>query len=243
MAQGHHRSGLEAVLLSAAIEADFKGTVVDLGAGVGVAGMAIAVRCAKANALLVERNPEAIACSREALKRPANAPFAARVTVITADIVASETERVAAGLGRGVADAVVMNPPFHEAGRGTASPDSDRAAAHMLADVGLDRWLRTAASVLKPSGRLVVIFRGDRLDGLLAMLEGRFGGAAVLPIHPRAKTPAHRILVRADKGSRAPLQILPALVLHQDTGHGYQPAMESILREGVGLAAVHPAWR
>src|SRR6185295_8383045 len=86
MAEGHHRSGLEAVLLSAAIEADFKGSVVDLGAGVGAAGMAIAARCRAANVTLVERDPQAIECARAALALPANAHFAHRVTIAAVDI-------------------------------------------------------------------------------------------------------------------------------------------------------------
>ena len=37
--KGHHRAGLEAVLLAASLDARISGTVVDLGAGAGVAGL------------------------------------------------------------------------------------------------------------------------------------------------------------------------------------------------------------
>jgi len=37
-AAGHHRAGLEAVLLAASLDSRIAGTIVDLGAGVGVAG-------------------------------------------------------------------------------------------------------------------------------------------------------------------------------------------------------------
>src|SRR5262245_14253844 len=69
---GRHRSGLEAVLLSAAVPADFTGIVIDLGAGVGVAGMAIAARCQGARVALVDRDVEAVAACRQALTRPVN---------------------------------------------------------------------------------------------------------------------------------------------------------------------------
>jgi len=239
---GHHRSGLEAVLLSAAIEAQFTGTVVDLGAGVGVAGMAVAARCPAATAILVERDPEAVACAREALSRPANRAFADRISIVAADIADAESTRVAAGLGRAVADALVMNPPFHRREEGTASPSEARASAHVLADSGLEPWLRTAASVLKPEGRLVVIFRADRLEALLSALTGRFGDVTILHIHPRTAEPAHRVLLSAVKGSRAGTRILPALVLHQGVGSTYVPEVERILRNGVGLAEVHDSW-
>jgi tRNA1(Val) A37 N6-methylase TrmN6 len=239
---GHHRAGLEAVLLSAAIEPDFAGTVVDLGAGVGVAGMAIAARCPDANVILVERDAEAIACCREALVRPANSGFAAHISVVVTDIASPESERIGAGLGRAIANAVVMNPPFHEAEVGTTSPDHARAAAHVLTDAGLEPWLRAAASVLKPDGRLVIVFRADGLDAVLTALAGRFGSAAILPIHPRAGLPARRVLVDAVLGSRGPLRILPGLALHQEGASTYLPAMEQILRHGVSLSEAHPAW-
>ena len=239
---GHHRAGLEAVLISAAIEPTFAGTAVDLGAGVGVAGMAIAARCPAATVILVERDREAIDLAHAALTRPANAGFAGRVSIVATDMGAPEADRAAAGLGRAMADAVVMNPPFHEADEGTVSPRAARAAAHVLADGGLDPWLRAAASALKPNGRLVLIFRADRLDALLPALAGRFGGAAILPIYPRAGSDAHRVLIAARKGSRAPARLLPPLTLHPEAGSTYLPEAEKILRHGAGLAEANPAW-
>ena len=239
---GHHRAGLEAVFLAAALETAFDGAVVDLGAGVGVAGMAIAARCNGAQVVLAERDETAVACARAALERPANRSFSGRVSIVTVDISDPESARAEAGLARAVADAVVMNPPFHRSEAGTASPNAARAAAHVLAGSGLDPWLRAAASVLKPQGRLIVIFRADRLDALLAALAGRFGAAAILPIQPRQALPAHRVLVDAVKSSRAAARILPPLVLHGDAGSAYLPNVERILRDGVSLSEAHPAW-
>lgn len=241
-ADGRHRSGLEAVLLSAAIDSRFGGTLVDFGAGAGVAGMCVAARCSRARIVLVDRDEDAVACASSALARPANRPFADRIEIVTTDVAAPEADRAAAGLVRAFADAVIMNPPFHDAREGTVSPVSGRASAHVLADGGLDPWFRAAASVLKPDGRLVVVFRADGLDAVLAALAGRFGGAAILPVHPRSDLPAHRVLVRAAKGSRARPAILPALTLHGEAGGAYLPSVEAILRDGAGLAEVLPAW-
>lgn len=240
--RGHHRSGLEAVLLGAALPPDFAGTIVDLGAGAGVAGMVAAVRCPAAAVVLAERDADAVACARAALARPANRRFAERVAIVMADIAAPEAVRAAAGLTRGMADAVLTNPPFHPPATTTAPAGSQRAAAHVLGAGGLDQWLRTAASLLKPGGRLVVVFRADGIAGLLAALGGRFGAVDVLPVQPRAGDPAHRILVGAVKGSRAALSLLPALVLHGAAGGTYLPHVESILRDGAWLASAHPAW-
>ncbi len=240
---GHHRSGLEAVLLGAALAPAFTGTIVDLGAGAGVAGMVAAARCAAARVVLAERDADALACARAALGRPANRAFAARVSVVPVDVEAAEADRAAAGLARGMADAVLTNPPFHVPATTTAPPGPARSAAHVLGKGGLDLWFRAAVTVLKPGGRLVVIFRADGIAALLAALGSRFGAVDILPVQPRADHAAHRILVRATKASRAATRLLPPLVLHGATGGAYVSAVESILRDGAGLAEAHPAWR
>jgi tRNA1(Val) A37 N6-methylase TrmN6 len=239
---GHHRSGVEAVLLAASLTPSFAGTLVDLGAGVGVAGMCAAARTPGSQVVLAERDAALVACAHAALLRPANAAFAQRVSVVAADIGLRETQRVAAGLGRAIADVVVMNPPFHESGQGTASPESARATAHILATGGLDPWIRTAASVLKPDGHLVVVFRADGLDALMTAFGRRFGSTSILPIHPRAALPAHRVLIHAIKGRRANSRILPSLSLHDDSGNAYLPKIDAMLRGGIGLSEAHPPW-
>ena len=241
-AEGYHRAGLEAVLLGASLDARIEGTVVDLGAGVGVAGFCAAVRCRRARIVLVERDMVAVGCARSALERPANAAFAERVRVVPVDISASEATRASAGIGRDLADHVLVNPPFHAAAAGTVSPRRTRAEAHVLGATGLDAWFRAAASVLKFGGDLTVIFRADGLEALLAAAGRRFGGLDVLPIHPRADAPASRILVRAVKGSRAVLRLLPPLVLHEKEG-GFLPEIEALLRDGRGLTSANRAWR
>jgi tRNA1(Val) A37 N6-methylase TrmN6 len=72
------------------------------------------------------------------------------------------------------------------------------------------------------------------LGELLALLEGRFGALKVLPIHPRTGAPAVRVLVQGRKGSRAPLTLLPGLILH-DNENRFLPAMEEILRRRARL--------
>ena len=96
--------------------------------------------------------------------------------------------------------------------------------------------------MLKPRGRLIVIFRADGIGTLLAALAGRFGRLDILPIQPRAELAAHRVLVRGTKGSRAATRLLPPLVLHGATGNAYLSAVEAILRDGAGIAAAHPIW-
>lgn len=232
-ARGHHRAGLEAILLAAAIDSALAGTVVDLGAGAGVAGMAVAARCRRARVILVERDPALAACAQTALARPSNRRFADRVDVVRAEVDGTNP------LGRTTAAAVIANPPFNTAD--SPSPDRARASAHVLAGDGIDAWIDSAAAILEPYGRFVVIFRADRLTLLTGALGRRFGSTVCLPIAPRAGRAPHRVLVSARRGTDGLLS-LPPLVLHGRTGGSFLPPVEAILRDGADLSAACPAW-
>lgn len=240
-ARGHHRSGLDAVILAAALGAGARGRVVDLGAGAGVAGMSLAARASEAEIVLVEREAELVTCARQALARPANAAFAARVTIVEADLLAGET-RKAAGLLPESFDHALMNPPFHDRARVRSSPDDFRARAHVLGEGGLDDWFRAASALVRSGGTLTVILPADRLPAILRACEGRFGALAVLSLHPRASEPATRVLVRGIKGSRGPMKLMPGLVLHGSEGSAFLPGLVTILRDGASLSDIHPVW-
>jgi tRNA1(Val) A37 N6-methylase TrmN6 len=65
-------------------------------------------------------------------------------------------------------------------------------------------------------------------------LASDFGAVAVLPVHAKPDAPAIRILLRAVKGSRAPLALRPGLVLAD--AHGRPSAQaEAVLRDGEAL--------
>ncbi|WP_162901593.1 hypothetical protein [Breoghania sp. L-A4] len=150
-------------------------------------------------------------------------------------MIAAARDRKAQGLASDTADHVIINPPFYASAHHHASPHADRAGAHILADGGLEPWLRTASDLLVPDGSLTLIFHAAGLDDVLAAMRGRFGGIIVYPLFPRPGMSASRILVRGIRGSRSPMTLRPGLVLHPDAGHSYMPIVEDILRHGAGL--------
>ncbi|WP_370674029.1 tRNA1(Val) (adenine(37)-N6)-methyltransferase [Pleomorphomonas sp. PLEO] len=224
---GSHRAGLDAVLLAASLPDGTTGHVVDLGAGVGVAGLAAAHRLPETTVTLVEIDQE---LARLAEGNAAmNASTANRVHVVVADVLAPAAERRAAGLLDNMADHVVMNPPFHPADRGRSSPSPARARAHAVTADAIDGWVRAAAAALKPSGTLTVVFRADELPRLFSAIGSRFGSLALLPIHARAGEAAHRLILRGRPQGRAPLRILPGIVLHAPDG-SFRSDVEAVLR-------------
>jgi tRNA1(Val) A37 N6-methylase TrmN6 len=214
---GGHRGGTDALLLAAGVPAGFAGRVVDLGAGAGTAGLAVAARCPAARVLLVENEPQMAACARATLAHPANRALKSRMGVLEANVALAGTARRQAGLEEGMADFVIMNPPFN-APQDRASPDPLRRAARQMEEATFESWLRTAAAILRPRGRLALIARPASLGAVLAALGRRFGSAEIRFVHPRAERAAIRFVLRAASGARGAPVVMPPLVLHDENG-------------------------
>ena len=219
-----HRAGTDAVLLAAAAGAP-EGPFIDVGAGVGTAGLILAWRCPGARGLLLEADR---ATAELARRNCAANGLAERVGVAEGDLFARGAARPAA-LRPESAALVITNPPFFRADAVRASPHGGRAAAHVLAGRDHGDWLAAAAALLAPRGRLVMIHRPDALGALLAACGGRLGGLALRPILPRRGADAIRILLAGTKGSRAPLRIAAPLVLHGPDG-SFTPEVEAVHR-------------
>lgn len=233
---GHHRAGLDAMLLAATVPDGFAGHLADLGAGAGAAGLAVLGRCPHARAVLAENDATMLACARRTLDHPQNAALSARATLLDADVTLAGTARAAAGLPPDRFDAVIANPPFNDA-RDRRTPAPGRAAAHVIDGQTLAAWIRTAASIARPGGRLSLIARPSMLAAILAAMEGRFGGIAIRPVHARPDAPAIRMLVAGSKGSRARLALLPQLVLHPaGTGTAFTGEADALINGRAHLA-------
>ena len=232
-----HRFGHDAILLAASTPAAAGEIAVDLGAGVGAAGLALAWRVAGLIVRLVEIDPELAELATDNAKRNG---VSDRVSAHALDVAAPPAAFAAAGLEPGRADRVLMNPPFHRAGRAQASPDARRRAAHVAPPGALGVWLGTAVRLLRPGGTLSMIYHADARDALLDALAPTFGAIAIQPVHPKPDAAAIRILLCATKGGAAPLRQLPGLMLNRNNGRPTAEA-EAVLRGGVALPLGHSA--
>lgn len=215
-----HRAGTDAMMLAASVPTNFTGRLADFGAGAGAAGLAVASRCKSADVLLVERSTEMAGFAERTLTHERNAHLRARASLLVADVALAGQARGASGLADNGFDFVLMNPPFNEA-QDRPSPDTLRRDAHVMEPDLWARWIRSAAAVTRPRGGIGIIARPVSLPVILETLRGRYGGAAIVPIHPRPDQAAIRIVVRAWRGSRAALSLQPPLFLHEDSSHAF----------------------
>ncbi|MVT67333.1 methyltransferase [Bradyrhizobium pachyrhizi] len=208
-----HRAGHDAILLAAATPARSGDRVVDLGSGVGAAGLAVARRVRGIDLVLVEIDPALAELARN--NAGTNAIMA---EVIVLDVEAGAAAFDNAGLGPDSADVVLMNPPFNDPSRHRASPDGVRERAHVATATTLAGWVHAARRILKSNGQLALIWRADGIAEVLAALDRGFGSVEILPVHGDVTSPAIRILVRATKGGRAPTRLHAALLLNEESG-------------------------
>jgi len=230
-----HRVGHDAILLAAATGGRAGERAVELGAGVGAAGLALARRVAGLDVTLVEVDPAL--CALAAHNIEGNG-LAGRTRAMAADVEDADA-LAAAGLVSGAADRVLMNPPFNDVARHNVSPDAQRRRAHVAAPGLLRGWVNCAARLLKPGGVLTLIWRADAAEEVLDALRGAFGDVVALPVLPRPDALPIRILVRAVKGGSATMRTLPALALNDSSGRP-SAAAEAVLRGGdvLPIAAV-----
>jgi tRNA1(Val) A37 N6-methylase TrmN6 len=225
-----YRAGVDAVLAAAAVPDS--GTVLDVGAGVGVIGLCVATRMVLAQVTLLEAQVPLLGLATANIARNG---LGQRVSVIGGDILDRSSTLRLLGLAPDSFDHVVSNPPFNTEGQGRRPPNDVKARSHQMPAGQLAHWGRVMARYCRPGGTATMIHRADQLASVLAAFAGRFGAVRVLPVAPRSGTPATRIIVQGVKGSRAPLVLLAGLVLHQPDGHGFTPPVQAILRDGAAL--------
>ena len=223
-----HRAGHDAMLLAAATAARPGDRVVEFGAGVGAAGLALAKRITEIKLVLVE-----IDAGLAELARGNAAANAISADVIVLDVTSEPGVSAAAGLAPDSADVVLMNPPFNDSVRHRASPDKSRASAHVATAATLESWIHASRRILKSGGVLSLIWRADGIADVLAALDRGFGSLKILPVHGDPSMPANRVLIRATKGGKAPAEIHPGLMLNESSTVPNKWVQEILAGKGV----------
>jgi len=221
-----YRAGLDAALLAAACDAKPGARVLDAGCGAGAVMLAAAVRRPEAFFTGLERDAGAVALARENIALNA---LESRVSVILGDVAAPF-----AALDLPPFDAALANPPFFDDAGALRGPAPARRGAWITPE-GLGAWTGFLLKAVREGGSITLIHRADRLADILAGLAPKAGSFQIRPVQPFADAPARRVLVRAVKTGRAPLRLLPPLVLHARDGAKHTAQIEAVLR---GEAAI-----
>lgn len=225
------RASADAVMLAAAVTVKSGARVLELGCGSGVAMLCLAVRLKSVTVAGLELQPDLAAlCARNI---EANG-LEERLSVYEGDL---RTRRIA-GLAPNSFDHVFANPPYFDTARHRVSPHAGRATARAEAeDADIGHWIAAMLRYAKPNAGLTLIHKAERLADILAAFAGKAGAIRVIPLFSKPGQPAKRVIVRAIKGSKAPLVLTPGLLLHRADG-SYLPEIDAVLRDGAALPPI-----
>lgn len=202
-----YRFSIDAVLLSQFVTVKEGDRVVDLGTGCGIVPLLLLLTRPVSFAVGIEIQQElADQAARNALLNG----FNRRMGVILGDLRH-------APLSPCSADVVVCNPPYRQVRTGRINPDPQRAVARHEMLASLEDILRAAGTLLRPKGRLAVIYPAARLADTLVRMRGfNLEPKRIRLVYPGLQSEAKLVLVEALLGGRPGVKVLPPLLEQGD---------------------------
>lgn len=224
---GFHAS-LDTVFLAAAVPVRDRWKILDVGCGVGSAGLCVTARNSNIHLTGIDIQQEMIDL---ALQNAALNGLSDRCQFFSGDF---RNEKI---IPDNYFNVVLMNPPYQT--DGTSSPEKIKAMSHGEAASGaaLQDWVKYAHRKVKAGGHLVLVHRADRLDDVILALEARrwFGSVVIFPLWSHAEEDARRVIVRARKERYAPMVLKPGLIVHETDGK-YTDGAQEILSAAKAIA-------
>ncbi len=219
---GFH-AAIDTVFLAAAVPVKDRQLVLDIGCGVGSAGLCVALKNKNIQLTGIDIQQELVDLAHQNahLNDMTDRCRFFQGTVLTDKHVPDNGFH-----------SVMMNPPYQEAGTHMPSPKKIKAFSHGEDASGatLTDWVKYAHRKLKQGGFLTLIHRADRLDDVITALTARrwFGSLVIYPLYPHVGENARRVIVRARKERYAAAVLKSGLVVHEKDGT-YTRGAEKIL--------------
>lgn len=215
-----YRAGIDPIFLSASLHLKPQEKILDVGAGVGVASISLAVRCPEAKVTGLEIQQNLVDLAETNIETNG---LQGRVDIIKGDLLSPPSF-----LKPHSFDQVMTNPPYYEYSRVRSSPIPRKAQSN-TESVDLGKWIKFCLKMLKSKGIFTMIHRAERLPEILGYLGDRIGGVVIYPLWAGPNKHARRIILQGRKGVGGESRLSPGMMLHGGT-EKYTPEAEAILR-------------
>ncbi|MBS1002638.1 methyltransferase [Acetobacter thailandicus] len=221
-----NRTGLEPVLIAAAVPARAKQRVAEIGCGAGAGLLCLSQRLPELDLWGIEADAPSIELARHNLA----ANKRENVTLLQATFPYD----LPGTLPFCRFDHCFANPPWHPT-EGTPSPHAQRDLARRALTDTLESWIKGCTRLLRHKGSLTLILPASLMSrACTALTEHRFGDVTLFPLWPKTGREARLMLIQGRYGVKGPSRILPGLTLHTPEG-GFTPESSRILKEGEAL--------
>lgn len=217
------QTSIDSILLAAACPVQEGQTILDLGCGVGSAGLSTLQRVPNCSLTGVDIQKAVINLAQQNANENA---LSEQCQFIEIDIRNFDKENSF--------DHVILNPPYLESGTHLRSPVETKAISMGHEEATLEEWIKCAHRALKSKGSMTIIHRADHLDKIIQHLGRRFGSTEIIPLYSKTEKDANRVIVRTIKNRKSPSSIKAPIILHQEDGD-YTIEANQILRDMKGL--------
>ena len=198
-----YRFSIDAVLLSEFVSIKPGDIIVDLGTGCGIIPLVILLKNIVGYIYGLEIQP---ALANQAVRNAVLNGFEKKMGVILGDIRHPPFMPASA-------DVVLCNPPYRRQETGRINPDPQKAIARHEIRASLDDILHTARKLLKPKGRLAMVYTASRLVDIIVRLRGfNLEPKRVQVIYPDLDSEAKLVLIEAAAEGRGGLKLLQPLI-------------------------------
>lgn len=215
-----HKFGTDAVLLAHFANPTEKDSVCDLGTGCGIIPMLWCRDKKLKNLTAVDIQQDAA----ELLKKSAELN-GVEIDVLNADLRSLPKEM------HGKYTLVTMNPPYKRVEGGLISPNMGRAIARHEIMCTVSDITKAAAGLLKPSGRLCMCHRPERMvDLICAMREAGIEPKRLQLVCQRQGDEPMLILCEGKRGANSGITLLPPLIVEDGQGN-YSAQMKEIYQD------------
>lgn len=206
-----YRVSEDAVILAWFVRPRPREFILDAGTGSGVIAFGMATR--EPSVTVVGLEIQVGLCDRAARAIALNG-LQSRVLLVRGDVRGADYF-----FRPGSFDAVVCNPPYHEPGRGRLSMDAEKAVSRHQIMMPLADLFRMSAAVLRPGGRIVLIYPARQLDRMEQAMKGTgFAASRMLWIHPRSGGAPGLFCVEARRSQGSGHLLEESLVLYDEAG-------------------------
>lgn len=187
-----YRYSLDALAVADFSELSPDDRVLDLGTGCGVIAIILAGRYPNARLFGIELLKEQVDIARQNIH---DNRLTDRVTIFHQDI-----KTLFPALIGGPVDVVISNPPHIRHAAGRTNPDPRIAMARHEIAVTLKDILAAAHRMLRPGGRLIMVYPANRLADLVSgMRQAGIEPKRLTMVHTRPDAPARRLLIEGVK--------------------------------------------
>jgi tRNA1Val (adenine37-N6)-methyltransferase len=218
-----YRFSVDAILLADFITVKPDDRLIDLGTGTGIIPLLITVLTPACKIVGIEL--------QERLARLARENVALNALNDRIHIIHGDLKQISRWFRAGEFDVLCSNPPYRKVGTGRMNPETEQAIARHEIACQFSDLLTAAKYLIKPGGKIFLIYLPERLSELLTELRKyNFESKRIRFVHTSNATSASFVLVEAHRDAAPGVIVLPPLFLYRQE-NVYSDEAKRILRE------------